>query len=186
MIKLNQSYTALTQWHKDARQEKSSPDSPPAGGPAALHSCRSPHWASQSRPRTSAHDQWSSCKCSPDRRGTSRAQIWRGKSTLCVYMFMWLTMTAMWGRERDMGKFTNLKPDLGFLASATHRRSMLQASTGMWGYCRVVTAFPGFPLVRRTSTISWRFVSHLIGSPNRITARGRGGIDYWGLEKIWK
>lgn len=59
---------------------------------------------------------------------------------------------------------------LGFLASAIHRRSMLQARTGMWGYCRVPRVLPGFPLVRRTSMMSWMLVSHRIGSPNRMTA----------------
>lgn len=66
-----------------------------------------------------------------------------------------------------------MRADLGFLASVIHMRSMLQASTGMWGYSSDVTGFPGFPLVRRTSMISWRLVSHLIGSPNRMTAAGR-------------
>lgn len=59
---------------------------------------------------------------------------------------------------------------LGFFASAIHSRSMLQARTGMWGYCVELQVLPRFPLVRSTSMMSWRLVSHLIGSPNRTTA----------------
>lgn len=59
---------------------------------------------------------------------------------------------------------------LGFFASAIHSRSMLHARTGMWGYRMELQGLSGLPLVRRTSTISWRLVSHLIGSPNKMTA----------------
>lgn len=58
---------------------------------------------------------------------------------------------------------------LGILASAIHRRSMLQARTGRWGYGISFSSAPGLPLLRSTSIISCRLVSHLTGSPNRIT-----------------
>lgn len=58
---------------------------------------------------------------------------------------------------------------LGILASAIHRRSMLQARTGRWGYGISCSSAPGFPLLRSMSIISCRLVSHLTGSPNRIT-----------------
>lgn len=61
---------------------------------------------------------------------------------------------------------------LGFFASAIHSRSMLQARTGIWGYRAEFQILSGFPFVMSTSTISWRLVSHLIGSPNKITAVG--------------
>lgn len=61
-------------------------------------------------------------------------------------------------------------PYLGDWASATHIRSILQANTGIWGYVAWWYGFPGQPLVRRTSIINWRLVSHLTGSPNRTIA----------------
>lgn len=46
---------------------------------------------------------------------------------------------------------------------------MLQARTGRWGYGISCSSAPGFPLLKSTSIISCRLVSHLTGSPNRIT-----------------
>lgn len=63
---------------------------------------------------------------------------------------------------------------LGILASAIHRRSMLQARTGRWGYGIPSGSAPGFPLLKSTSIISCRLVSHLTGSPNKTTP-GRFG-----------
>lgn len=60
-----------------------------------------------------------------------------------------------------------LSPHLGILASAIHRRSMLLARTGRWGYGTVPRPVPGFPLLRRTSIISCRLVSQRTGSPRR-------------------
>lgn len=62
---------------------------------------------------------------------------------------------------------------LGILASAIHRRSMLLARTGRWGYGAVTRPVPGFPLLRRTSIISCRFVSQRTGSPRRRTPKNQ-------------
>ena len=68
----------------------------------------------------------------------------------------------------------------GDWASAIHMRSMLQASRGRWGSFWVWWAPLRFPLVRRISIISWRLVSHRMGSPNRITA-GPGREKMWNM-----
>lgn len=69
----------------------------------------------------------------------------------------------------------NFKGYRGECASAIHMRSMLQASRGRWGIFWVWWRLLRLPLVNKMSIISCRFVSHRIGSPNRITAV-RGSI----------
>lgn len=68
-------------------------------------------------------------------------------------------------------------PHLGMLASAIHRRSMLLARTGRWGYGAVARPAPGCPLLRRTSVISCRFVSQRTGSPRRRTPKSQRHRD---------
>lgn len=70
-----------------------------------------------------------------------------------------------------------LCPHLGILASAIHRRSMLLARTGRWGYGAVTRPVPGFPLLRRTSIISCRLVSQRTGSPRRRTPKNQRHRD---------
>lgn len=63
-----------------------------------------------------------------------------------------------------------INTNLGMHASAIHRRSILQANTGRWGYGISLGAIFGFPFVNKISVINCKFVSHLTGSPNNITA----------------
>lgn len=151
----------FTRWRKASSQGWSSRDSGPAAWPAALRSCTSPRWVYQSEPRTSARGLWSSCTNSPGTPETCRDQTYETE-----------VLSGVKTQQQAAFKDPLQTNHLGFLASAIHSRSMLQARTGMWGYRWELQSLSGFPLVSSTSTISWRLVSHLIGSPNKMTAVG--------------
>lgn len=83
------------------------------------------------------------------------------QSSYCTHV-VWFVLSHTW--------IDQCNTYLGAWASAIHMRSMLHAKRGRWEEWDVSYTLLRFPPVSKISIISCRLVSHLTGSPKRITA----------------
>lgn len=105
-------------------------------------------------------DRWSSCKALPGTAETCRARIWSNRFEF----------------TNSLRLLPNRPRYLGIQASAIHCKSMLQARRGMCGYCGWAGGLRSWPLVISTSMMSWRALSHSIGSCISTTASMGGKL----------
>lgn len=84
------------------------------------------------------------------------------QSSYCTHVVWFVLLSHTW--------IDQCNSYLGAWASAIHMRSMLHAKRGRWEEWDVSYTLLRFPPVSKISIISCRLVSHLTGSPKRITA----------------